>query len=75
MTIEIVFQETNTEQGIKKNDIFTYQKLAYSIKTYANGVKIVDDFEEDYTNEEWLENLFNGLNDIGIKYEIIRLKF
>jgi hypothetical protein len=74
MTIEIVFQETNTEQGIKKNDIFTYEKLAYNIRTYANGIKIVDDFEEDYTNEEWLEDLFNGLNDVGIKYEIIRLK-
>jgi hypothetical protein len=74
MTIEIVFQETNIEQGIKKNDIFTYQKLAYNIKTYANGVKIVDDLEEDYTNEEWIENLINGLNEIGVKYEIIRLK-
>jgi hypothetical protein len=74
MKIEIVFQETNIEQGIKKNDIFTYEKLAYNIRTFANGVKIVDDFEEYYTNEEWLEDLFNGLNEMNIKYEIIRLK-
>jgi ATP-dependent RNA circularization protein (DNA/RNA ligase family) len=74
MKIEIVFQEANTEQGIKKNDIFTYEKLINNIRTFANGVQIVDDFEEDYTNEDWLENLINGLNDIGIKYEIIKIE-
>jgi len=74
MKIEIVFQETNIEQGIKKNDIFTYEKLAYNIRNFANGIQIVDDFEEDYTNEDWLENLINGLNDLSIKYEILRIK-
>ena len=74
MKIEIVFQATNTKQGIKKNDIFTYEKIGNYINTYANGIQIVDDFEEDYTNEDWLENLINGLNDIGIKYEILRIK-
>ena len=73
MKIEIVFQETNIEQGIKKNDIFTYEKLAYNIRNFANGIQIVDDFEEDYTNEDWLENLINGLNDLSIKYEILRI--
>jgi len=74
MKIQIVFQETNKEQYIQKNDIFTYEKLAYNIRTFANGVQIVDDFEEDYTNEEWLENLINGLNDIGVKYEILKIE-
>jgi len=74
MKIEIVFQETNKEQGIKKNDIFTYEKLAYNIRTFVNGIRIVDDFEEDYINEDWLENLINGLNDIGVKYEIIKIE-
>ena len=74
MKIEIVFQATNTKQGIKKNDIFKYEKIGNYINTYANGIQIVDDFEEDYTNEDWLENLINGLNDIGIKYEILRIK-
>lgn len=74
MKIEIVFQETNIEQGIKKNDIFTYEKKGNYINTYANGIQIVNDFEEDYYNEDWLSNLINGLNDIGLKYEILRIK-
>lgn len=74
MKIEVVFQEADIEQGIKKNDIFTYEKLAYNIRTFANGVQIVDDFEEDYANEDWLENLINGLNDLGIKYEILKIE-
>jgi len=74
MKIEVVFQEADIEQGIKKNDIFTYEKLANNIRTFVNSVQIVDDFEEDYTNEDWIENLINGLNDIGLKYEILKIE-
>jgi hypothetical protein len=74
MKIEIVFQETTLGRGIKKNDIYTYEKQGYFIDTYINGVQIVNDFEDDYTNEDWLRNLINGLNLIGTKYEIIKIE-
>jgi hypothetical protein len=61
MKIQIVFQEDNKTEGVKKNDIFTYEKKGNYINTYANGVPIVDDFDEDYYNEYWLSNLINGL--------------
>jgi len=73
--IEIVFKETNMEHGVKKNDIFTYEKHKNNIKTFANGVQIVDDFEkEDYSNGEFLSNLINGLNLIGTSYEILKIE-
>ena len=74
MKIEVVFQEGSLDYGVKRNDIFTYIKQAYHIESFANGVQIVDDFEEDYTNEEWLSNLINGLNELDIKYEILKIE-
>jgi hypothetical protein len=71
MKVEVVFKETNQEHGVKKNDIFTYEKHKNNIKTFANGVQIVNDFEkDDYSNGEFLSNLINGLNLIGTSYEI-----
>ena len=75
MKIEIVFQEDNLDYGVRKNDIYTYIKQGEHIKTYANDILIVDDFDEDYTNEEWLSNLINGLNkEMYIKYEILKIE-
>jgi hypothetical protein len=74
MKIQIVFQEENLKEGIKKNDIFTYEKTGHYINTYANGVQIVNDSYKDYSDEEWLSNLINGLNLIGTKYEIIKIE-
>jgi hypothetical protein len=66
MKIQIVFQEDNLKEGIKKNDIFTYEKIGNYINTYANGVQIVNDSYKDYSDEEWLSNLINGLNLIKL---------
>jgi hypothetical protein len=74
MKVEIAFKETNLDHGVKKNDIFTYEKHKNNIKTFANNVQIVNDFEDDYTNEDWLSNLINDLNLIGTKYEIIKIE-
>jgi hypothetical protein len=74
MKVEVIFKETNQEHGVKKNDIFTYEKHKNNIKTYANDVQIVNDFEkEEYSNGEFLSNLINGLNLIGTKYEINKI--
>jgi hypothetical protein len=74
MKVEIVFKENNQDHGVKKNDIFTYEKHKNNIKTYANGTIIVNDFEkEEYSNGEFLSNLINGLNLIGTKYEINKI--
>lgn len=74
MKIEIVFQETSPDHSIKKNDIYTYEKHGYFIDTYLNGTKLLEDFNEDLTNEQWLMELINGLNEIGTKYEIIKVE-
>jgi hypothetical protein len=72
MEIKIVFQENALRYQLKKNDIYTYEKQGYFISTYCNDVLILDDFDENYTNKDWLKDLLNGLK--GIKYEILNIE-
>lgn len=74
MKVEVVFQENYPLQFIRKNDIHTYEKLGYNIRSFINGIQIIDDFEEDYTNEDWLCDLINGINSYGVKYEILKIE-
>lgn len=74
MTVQVVFQESSSDRSIKKNDIYTYIKTGYYIDSYINGIQLLSDFNEDLTNEKWLMELINGLNNIGTKYEIIKIE-